>query len=427
MNKFYRRLILIIFVIVFFISTPIIIMYTSGYRYNFEKGRVQKTGILILSTIPRKAQIYLNGKLEDKTTPAELKHVLPGDYIITLQKEGYHPWVKKLPIYENATTFGEKIMLWKKSTPKILSESFAKVWSQSTDKKLAYQNERLYIFSLNDESFENFSSSNTEQISWSDSNKKFILTKINNGKKYFEINNLKPQAPLIIKDFIKVSWAKNNDESVYGLNETGIWKINLNNESKELAYKITNINDFFIEGSKLYLIIGKNIFTHDLKSSSTKQLLCEVKKSDYKFESDNYNKLVLLNNSGSIAVIDKSNLNKPLEIRAKKLEWLNKDVFLYYNDFEIIIFDLNKNENKIITRVSQPITQGVWHPQGKHIIYASGSNINIIEVDDRELRNVIQLADEVSVNFMSLSSNGKNLYFSGKFKGKEGFYKLELQ
>ena len=63
MNLICRRIVYLIFVSAFFIVTPLILMYTQGYRYNFAKSRVQKTGILIISSLPKKAEIYLNGKL----------------------------------------------------------------------------------------------------------------------------------------------------------------------------------------------------------------------------------------------------------------------------------------------------------------------------------------------------------------------------
>ena len=58
-----RRMVYASFIIIFSILTPIIILYTQGYRYNFKRGRVQKTGILIISSIPKKADVYLNNKL----------------------------------------------------------------------------------------------------------------------------------------------------------------------------------------------------------------------------------------------------------------------------------------------------------------------------------------------------------------------------
>ena len=76
----FRRIVYIAFIIIFLIITPIIILYTAGYRYNFQKHRIQKTGILILKSNPAGASIYLNGELKKEKTQARIANLLPDDY-----------------------------------------------------------------------------------------------------------------------------------------------------------------------------------------------------------------------------------------------------------------------------------------------------------------------------------------------------------
>ena len=126
MTLIYRRITYSIFIIIFLIAAPTVILYTQGYRFNFEKGRIQKTGILVISSVPRRADIFLNGKkIENKTTPARLENILPADYEIKLAKNGYHDWNKRLTVLENSSTFAEKILLWKNSLPNnIINQDF---------------------------------------------------------------------------------------------------------------------------------------------------------------------------------------------------------------------------------------------------------------------------------------------------------------
>ena len=273
MTLIHRRIIYSVFLAIFLIATPLILLYTSGYRYNFNKGRVQKTGILILSTTPRKAQITLNGEtLKNKTTPAEIKNVLPGDYEIVLQKDGYHPWSKKLPVYENSTTFAEKIILWKNSKPQELNQHFAKTWTASNDNQkaaFADENNNLYAFSLQDNSFTSLgqASGTVSSVSWSNSNKKIITSqKIGDKISYFiyDLNNPN-QAARQITGYEKVSWPTNNDSYVYGLNAGQLWNISLSNNSKQAVTKNT-AGDAYIDNSTLYSIRGRQIFKRDLNN-----------------------------------------------------------------------------------------------------------------------------------------------------------------
>ena len=41
MNINIRRAIALTFIIAFFITAPLLILYTAGYRYNFKKAQVQ--------------------------------------------------------------------------------------------------------------------------------------------------------------------------------------------------------------------------------------------------------------------------------------------------------------------------------------------------------------------------------------------------
>jgi len=61
----YRRLIYSTFIFIFVILTPIIILYTSGYRYNFKKRTIEKTGILYLESKPKDALILINQLVDD--------------------------------------------------------------------------------------------------------------------------------------------------------------------------------------------------------------------------------------------------------------------------------------------------------------------------------------------------------------------------
>src|SRR3989338_2860476 len=70
-NLAWRRAVYVFFIIVFLIVTPLVVLYSQGYRYNFKRGKVQKTGILIISSIPKSADIYLNNQLVTQNqTPA---------------------------------------------------------------------------------------------------------------------------------------------------------------------------------------------------------------------------------------------------------------------------------------------------------------------------------------------------------------------
>ena len=129
-----RRTIYILFIVIFLIAAPLVVLYSEGYRYNLKRGKIQKTGILIISSLPKKADIYLNGKVViGDQTPARLEKLLPADYEIKIAKEGYYDWTKKLQIFENSTTFAEEVILWKNNWPTQLASYDIIDWLASPD------------------------------------------------------------------------------------------------------------------------------------------------------------------------------------------------------------------------------------------------------------------------------------------------------
>ena len=112
----YRRIIYLVFIAVFLIIAPIITLYSTGYRYNFKKNKIEKTGILNIDSQPRGALIYLNGQYQNKT-PARFTNLLPDRYQVKVEKDGYYPWQKDLEVKSNLTTFAKDIVLFKQNLP----------------------------------------------------------------------------------------------------------------------------------------------------------------------------------------------------------------------------------------------------------------------------------------------------------------------
>jgi hypothetical protein len=131
--------ILIGFIVLFFITAPLVVLYTAGYRWNEKKVRLEKVGIIFLRSRPSGAEIYLNGTLRSEHAPARLRNLLPSTYDIKVAKNGYGSWEKTLPVSSGLTTFAEGIVLWKKAAPEALASAPAKILNQT---ELAMLNRR---------------------------------------------------------------------------------------------------------------------------------------------------------------------------------------------------------------------------------------------------------------------------------------------
>ncbi|PIR94864.1 hypothetical protein COT95_01865, partial [Candidatus Falkowbacteria bacterium CG10_big_fil_rev_8_21_14_0_10_37_6] len=122
-----RRLLYTAFILLFFIITPVIFFYAAGYNFNLNSGSIERTGILMIKTEPRNAQVSLGERKKhnwlydiiygDKilTTPLKLRNLLPGDYEVTISKEGYFDYRKQINLLSGRTVVLDNILLVKNS------------------------------------------------------------------------------------------------------------------------------------------------------------------------------------------------------------------------------------------------------------------------------------------------------------------------
>lgn len=99
-----RSAYLIVMIIVFFVTIPIIILYSMGYRLNDALALVTTGGISIHST-EGNVNVYVNGKLDENTGIFSrnifISSLRPRVYTVALQKDGFQPWVKVVRVYPN--------------------------------------------------------------------------------------------------------------------------------------------------------------------------------------------------------------------------------------------------------------------------------------------------------------------------------------
>lgn len=78
------------------------IQFAKGYRPSIQNGRLQGTGLIAISSYPKSARVILNDKLT--TVTDDKLYLLPDDYTIKIEKDGFHPWTKTFPIKNELVT-----------------------------------------------------------------------------------------------------------------------------------------------------------------------------------------------------------------------------------------------------------------------------------------------------------------------------------
>ena len=107
-----RKLTFLFLVFLFLASLPFLYMYATGYRFDFRKPTnfVSTGGIYIAVELPG-ASIYIDDELMRETRTFRkafyAQGLDSGTHKVHVQKDGYHTWVKELPVTKGLVTEAE--------------------------------------------------------------------------------------------------------------------------------------------------------------------------------------------------------------------------------------------------------------------------------------------------------------------------------
>jgi hypothetical protein len=90
-------------IVLFVVGAPLIIIFVSGYRYNFSEHHFVRTGALNVRSDPAGATISINGKASGKTQKT-FRFLVPEEYDISISKSGYFNWEKQLLVTADYVT-----------------------------------------------------------------------------------------------------------------------------------------------------------------------------------------------------------------------------------------------------------------------------------------------------------------------------------
>lgn len=101
----------IIGTILFATSALILMVEVSGYKFNRQTKTFTQTGLIIIKSNPKNAQIYLNNKLLSSTTPLRIDKLLPSQYLIDVKYAGYKDWRRIVTVDPGMAVELDKLVL----------------------------------------------------------------------------------------------------------------------------------------------------------------------------------------------------------------------------------------------------------------------------------------------------------------------------
>ncbi|MFA5127952.1 MAG: PEGA domain-containing protein [Patescibacteria group bacterium] len=135
-----RTIILVFFIVLFLVLAPGIILYTSGYRYDWQYGLLRETGSINVDIAPDTASIYINDVRIKSGMPVRLNDRVPGKYKILISNDGYFDWQKEVLVKNKQTVYIKDISMLKTGAPQaiISGKDIASIQISRDKKYLAY-------------------------------------------------------------------------------------------------------------------------------------------------------------------------------------------------------------------------------------------------------------------------------------------------
>ncbi|MBI4598065.1 MAG: PEGA domain-containing protein [Candidatus Omnitrophica bacterium] len=107
-----RRIVFALFVAIYVVTCPMVIMRSLGYAYHPGPGQeLVRTGLISVASIPQGATVYLNNRRYAKRTPTTIPDLLPGTYTVKLVLKDHQPWSDTVAVAVKKATVLEKIVL----------------------------------------------------------------------------------------------------------------------------------------------------------------------------------------------------------------------------------------------------------------------------------------------------------------------------
>jgi hypothetical protein len=450
----FRRWLFAGFCLAFVVMAVLILPYAFGYKLDGRGWKLQKTGMFVIETKPKGAQIYLNDKLQtsqllvwsgdqDKAiqTPAKLSHIIPGNYRVRLELEGYWPWEKELAVRAGESTYLEDVRFFKHNLPELLFASQSakpELNSVSPDKTwLAYKNDKeLKFYNLETEQNNPVATGSFSGLSWSSDSRWLMadLLAINTQDgSQLDLRSLD-------KNISSPVWPGLATNQLCYQNPSGVWQLDLTTKKSTLLLaknKQMVVSDCLIKDNYSFLVRqnGKQSELVIVKSGDGKELgvinlprLANYQLIDEESEvinvwDANSHKLIVVNinlpwtNNYNVQTIDNP---------VNHSQWIDDKRLLYASDFEIWMYNLADNKNTLLTRVSHQINNIFWHPSQNYIVFATDQDISSLELDNRERHNITKLLEMKLTGQAEMGKEARAISFFGQLGQQSGYWQLEL-
>jgi hypothetical protein len=385
-------------VLVFVITTPVIVLYALGYSFDLDTKQITKTGSLVAKSQPNRAEIYIDDKLQKNKTDSTIRFLLPGDYTIKISKDGYQSWTKRLNLRAGLVTWANH------------ERDFVTLFYNSAKEK-SHRITSLSAVSIPDNQGVIVEGSEISVINGD----RLIVERLNlavpsfatpaslpSNQTLFYLLRYSPSRAFSAEQISASKHLEANDNFAVILIGTDLFVA----KGQTISAFATKVSGFTLENEHLWYVEGNT-----LKHSNLNLGIAETIST---LPSSPITSRVIRGESHIFLIMDQNlyALNDSAEeiYRGVNYAYWDKrtDRLVFANNNEVLLFDPSSFRTELIIRSSSVLSQPVVNSQTGYLFFINEDKIKAIELDGRDHRNVYTIASKPAKSFL-ISEDGKLL------------------
>ena len=437
MGKRERAILFIITAILFVATATALIVYSQGYRLDWEHKKITKTGGFFIKAPPR-ALITINEKTVKKVnllgSGVFIPNFLPREYTVRVYKPGFWEWEKTLFIEPGRTTEARSILLVQKVPRQdLLSDGVEDFLPAPDQRNIAIKKSGgLWMLDTENKKEVLLTAQLFRLISWSPDSQYLLLEEPSGRNILFHVKNgIVIPLPGTAENF---QWLTNESSKILFLSPASrdLTLYDLQNQEGVVLFK--NVAAYTPKEAGVLFIDAatRMLYEGNLAGTIQKQLtLTPLEENDihtveifpygdFVFLRDGANRLLRFEKSSAsldevgsnVQHIVFSSLGKSVLFTTPNEIWV-----LYLKDILIQPFRY-RDQKDLIVRLSEKIEDAAWYTKdNEHIIFRVRNNVRITELDGRDKRNtpiLVEMSNASQDNSMNpairYSENNNLLY-----------------
>jgi dipeptidyl aminopeptidase/acylaminoacyl peptidase len=442
-----RTVIAIVFLLLFVVTAPVVILYTAGYGFNWKRHRIEKTGSIQIGTIPGSAKVLLDGVPQKNLTPSSYARLLPDDYDVRILERGYLPWQKTLTVQSGETTFATGITLYQDVLPRLTLDAHADVAAWSPDgKSLAYVTDdgkwQEVSVLTNDQSttllarFPHATYAGVA-LSWSPKGDAVLFIATAGGATHilkFSADGITPALAVqaqFPKGTLRARWSLDGN-AIIVMDSAGASSVDPTTGVATPLRLAPGLLDADVRGQDAYTLrtvsdVNAPMVVVERGAGAAATTVAELPSGNYRFVTGTDRFLAIVDmKKGRMMLVD-LNDGTVDAYDGTAIIWDTKnDRALVWNDFEISLINLNDGSETLITRLGTIISDCAWSPSGDAVIYATPNAISVAEFNGDDGRVVLDLVRFSEIGTFAVDAQTDMIRFVGSIGPQHGVYERDL-